>query len=414
MPQNRLSELTNPSPHPGVPRPAPAILPDASSVFGHPRHTHLVHVPPTPAIHTPPHRHSCRYLRSAQTRYIVSIVRHDISRFNVTAGRPARRAHAMSTEKWIIQVGESRVIDLGDVRKLKVGILGGRVNVIAHDETSCGVEITGITGKDLKVEIDGDSLEIDHAQLRGDNFLDVFKGWVGSAKAQVSVLAPRDVTLKLGVVSGDALISGFTTGVKASAVSGELVLDGIRGDAELSSVSGEISASNHVGRVNAHTVSGDVVATGHVYSFSVDTVSGNASRGAVGTPGKLDTTSVSGDLTVRFDRGTGARYRVNTVGGCVLIDNTSVKGLFGKGFERVDGELAGTWLDLGANSVSGSVSILPRHDSEASSTASGWQPSEFSTGHSREASGAASWTTRISESGTNNLPTPRSETGAPE
>src|SRR6218665_3724438 len=141
MPQNRLSELTNPSAQHAVSRTDPAILPDASSVFGHPPHTHLVHVSPTPP------RHSCRYLRSAQTRYIVSIVRHDISRFNVTAGRPARRAHAMSTEKWIIQVGESRVIDLGDVRKLKVGILGGRVNVIAHDEPGTRVEITGVTGK---------------------------------------------------------------------------------------------------------------------------------------------------------------------------------------------------------------------------------------------------------------------------
>src|SRR6218665_859537 len=157
MPQNRLSELTNPSAQHAVSRTDPAILPDASSVFGHPRHTPLVHLPPPPPPPTPPppppppHLHSSRYLRSPQTRYIVSIVRHDISRFNVTAGRPARRAHAMSTEKWIIQVGESRVIDLGDVRKLKVGILGGRVNVIAHDEPGTRVEITGVTGKDLKV-----------------------------------------------------------------------------------------------------------------------------------------------------------------------------------------------------------------------------------------------------------------------
>src|SRR6218665_1809191 len=101
MPQNRLSELTNPSAQHAVSRTDPAILPDASSVFGHPPHTPLGpgHYPPPrpppPARHshpTPPH--SCRYLRSAQTRYIVSIVRHDISRFNVTAGRPARRAHA--------------------------------------------------------------------------------------------------------------------------------------------------------------------------------------------------------------------------------------------------------------------------------------------------------------------------------
>src|SRR6218665_1072879 len=52
MPQNRLSELTNPSAQHAVSRTDPAILPDASSVFGHPRHTHLLHVPPPPP---PPH-----------------------------------------------------------------------------------------------------------------------------------------------------------------------------------------------------------------------------------------------------------------------------------------------------------------------------------------------------------------------
>ena len=30
------------------------------------------------------------------------------------------------------------------------------------------------------------------------------------------------------------------------------------------------------------------------------------------------------------------------------------------GFERTVGELAGTWLDLGANSVSGNISIMRR------------------------------------------------------
>src|SRR6218665_3970221 len=59
MPQNRLSELTNPSAQHAVSRTDPAILPDASSVFGHPRHTHLVHVPPHPPPPTPPPPPSC-------------------------------------------------------------------------------------------------------------------------------------------------------------------------------------------------------------------------------------------------------------------------------------------------------------------------------------------------------------------
>ena len=168
----------------------------------------------------------------------------------------------MAIEKWVIAPGESRVIDLELVRKLKVSLIGGKVDVIAHDEPGARVEISGVTGKDLMVAIDGDILEIDHPQLRWDNFIDVFKGFVGSAKAEVSILAPRHVALKLGVVSGDALVSGFTTDAKFSTVSGDLVLDNHEGDVELSSVSGEMSAGNHIGRITAHSVSGDVVATG--------------------------------------------------------------------------------------------------------------------------------------------------------
>src|SRR6218665_835716 len=55
MPQNRLSELTNPSAQHAVSRTDPAILPDASSVFGHPPHTPLPPPPPPPPPpHTPP------------------------------------------------------------------------------------------------------------------------------------------------------------------------------------------------------------------------------------------------------------------------------------------------------------------------------------------------------------------------
>ena len=40
----------------------------------------------------------------------------------------------MTLEKWLIKPGETRVIDLEDVRKLKVGLIGGQIDVVAHDE----------------------------------------------------------------------------------------------------------------------------------------------------------------------------------------------------------------------------------------------------------------------------------------
>ncbi|GAA1847413.1 hypothetical protein [Agromyces salentinus] len=271
----------------------------------------------------------------------------------------------MSLEKWVINPGESRVIDLELVRRLKVSLIGGKVDVIAHDEPGARIEVSGVTGKDLKVSIDGDVLEIDHPQLGWDNFIDVFKGWAGSAKAEVSILAPRHVAMKLGMVSGDALVSGFTTDAKLSTVSGSLVIDNHEGDVEVSSVSGEISVGNHMGAIDAHSVSGDVIATGDIRRFKADTVAGDLIVDAKGTPGSIDTNTVSGALTVRYDAGSGARFRINTVGGTVLLDDTRIKGVLGKGFERITGELAGEWLDLGANSVSGSISVMTRERSGA-------------------------------------------------
>ena len=39
----------------------------------------------------------------------------------------------MTLEKWIIHPGETRVIDIEDVRKLKIGLVGGQIDVVAHD-----------------------------------------------------------------------------------------------------------------------------------------------------------------------------------------------------------------------------------------------------------------------------------------
>ncbi|WP_162238297.1 DUF4097 family beta strand repeat-containing protein [Agromyces sp. Leaf222] len=274
----------------------------------------------------------------------------------------------MTIEQWVINPGESRVIDLELVRRIKIGLIGGKVDVIAHDEPGARVEISGVTGKDLKVSISGDVLEIDHPQLGWDNFIDVFKGWAGNAKADVSILAPRHVAMKLGMISGDALVAGFTTDAKISTVSGSVVVDNHEGDLDVSSVSGEISVGNHIGAIDAHSVSGDVVVSGEIYGFDADTVSGSMIVDAKGTPGKIDTNTVSGSLTVRYDAGAGARYRINTVGGTVLLDDTRIKGVLGKGFERITGELAGTWLDLAANSVSGSISVMTRVRTDAGST----------------------------------------------
>lgn len=264
----------------------------------------------------------------------------------------------MAQEKWLVQPGESKIIDVDLVRSLKVSFVGGQIDIIGHDEQSARVEVHSVAGRDLKITVDGDRLEIDHPQLRWDNFIEVFKSLRSNAKADVSVLVPRDVILKFGVVSASALVSGLVTDARLSTVSGDLVVDGLSGNLELNGVSGELSVRDHTGKISAHTVSGDVTVTGDIPKFTVDGVSGNVLLDMTGTPDEVSANSVSGDLTVRIPEAVGARYRINTVSGRMQLDNAVIHGPAGKGYSGTTGTLDGSWVDIAANTVSGDVSVF--------------------------------------------------------
>jgi hypothetical protein len=264
----------------------------------------------------------------------------------------------VSLEKWLVAPGQTKIIDIELVRKLKVSLIGGTVDIIGHDEPGARIEVHGVTGKDLKISMDGDRLEIDHPQLRWDNFFEVFASFRGTARAEVSVLVPRDVALRFGVVSADALVSGLRNNAKLSTVSGDIVIDDVDGDLELNAVNGEISVRNHVGALVAHTVSGDITASGSIRSFTLDGVSSNAFLDLTGTPDQIVTNSVSGNLTVRLEPDVAVRYRLNTLSGTLQLDDRTVRTAFGKGYEGSTGTLDGSWIDLRANSVSGDISVV--------------------------------------------------------
>ena len=277
----------------------------------------------------------------------------------------------MAQDKWLIQPGETKIIDIDLVRSLKVSFVGGQIDIIGHDEPGARVEVHSVTGRDLKISVDGDRLEIDHPQLRWDNFIEVFKSLRSNAKADVSVLVPRDVALKFGIVSANALVSGLVTDARLSTVTGDLVVDGLSGNLELNGVSGELSVRNHSGKISAHTVSGDITATGAIVRFSSDGVSGNVLLDITGTPDEINANTVSGDLTVRIPQAVGARYRINTVSGRMQLDSAMLHGPAGKGFSGTTGTLDGSWVDITVNSVSGDVSVIRSVTDADASTAAG-------------------------------------------
>jgi hypothetical protein len=289
----------------------------------------------------------------------------------------------MSLDKWLVQDGESKVIDLALVRSVKVGLLAGEIDVIAHDEPGARVEVHSVHGRPLKVSLEGERLEIDHAQMRWDSVLDLVTRFGRSGdRAEVSLLVPRDVALTFGTVSASGLVSGLVGDAKITTVGGDIVVDGLVGDLEANTVNGELSVRNHRGRISARTVSGDVTVGGDISRLSVDGVSGNVFVDAEGTPDEIRANSISGDLTVRVDEGLGARFRINTATGKLQIDGSAVRGAFGRGYSATSGTLDRKWVDVIASSVSGDVTVLRREvgAATAADASTGTSPEDPSDG----------------------------------
>lgn len=267
----------------------------------------------------------------------------------------------MTLEKWIIHPGETRVIDIEDVRALKVGLIGGQIDVIAHDEPGIRIEVHGVTVKDLRIEATGDAVEIDHPQLRWDNFLEVFRNFgAGGPKAEISVAVPRAIALNLGVVSASALVSGIHSDVRLNTVSGDIIVDGLTGDLSVNAVSGDVQAREVVGSLSANSVSGDVAVTGTLRKSSIDTVSGAMLVDSTGPTSAISLNTVSGNATIRVDDGLPANYVARTASGRVQVDGIVRSNSGPSNFTGSTGALSGTFVDVRVNTVSGDVTVLRR------------------------------------------------------
>ncbi|GEK85559.1 DUF4097 domain-containing protein [Microbacterium aerolatum] len=265
------------------------------------------------------------------------------------------------TEKWLIAPGEERVIDIAQATRLKVGLVGGQVDVIAHDEPGIRIEVSGVTVKDLRIESDGTQIEIDHPQLGWDNFLEVFRNFgSGGPRAEVSVAVPRSIALNLGVVSAGALVSGLANDARLNTVSGDIIVDTHSGDLTLNSVSGDVQVRGLTGAANANSVSGDVALTGSVRKATVDTVSGSIWVDAAGAVNTINLNTVSGNSTIRLEETLPANYVVRSMSGGVMIDGVDRGNSGPTNFTGSTGELAGSFVDLRTNSVSGDTTVLRR------------------------------------------------------
>lgn len=261
----------------------------------------------------------------------------------------------MAQETWIVT--DPTVIDLELVRRLKVGLIGGQIDIVAHDEPGARVEVHAVSGRDLKVSLEGDTLIVDHPQLKWETFFENFRLFGVKARAEVSILVPRSATLSFNAVSAEGLISGLHSEVTVNTVNGDVVLDGIVGDVSVHAVNGEVSVRGLQGDLTVQTVSGDVTASGEIRRFTCDGVSAHVVADLHGAPDRMRNSTVSGDLTVRLDAGRPAQYSISTLSGRLQLDDAQISGVKGQYTGRY-GALAGSFTEVRANSVSGDVSVV--------------------------------------------------------
>ncbi|MGN7190328.1 MULTISPECIES: DUF4097 family beta strand repeat-containing protein [unclassified Curtobacterium] len=261
----------------------------------------------------------------------------------------------MAQEKWLVD--EPKVIDTGIVRALRVGLAGGQVDVVAHDEPTARIEVHGVSGKQLKIELDGDTLTIDHPQIGWEDPLGFLKSFRGRDSADVSVLVPRDARVTIGVVSAGALLSGTNRGASVNTVSGDVVVDGLAGDLAVHAVSGTTTVRGLDGALTVRTVSGNVVATGAIPRLTADGVNADVLLDLQGTPDSARVNTVSGSVDVRLEDGVAYRATVSTATGTLQFDDAQLRGVRGSHVQQ-SGELSGQWLDLRVNSVSGGVAVV--------------------------------------------------------
>jgi len=262
-------------------------------------------------------------------------------------------------EQWLIQPGDTLVLELDDVRTLKTSLLGGQVDVIGHDSPTTRIEVHSVAGKELEITQNGSALEVDHPQLRWDNFIDVFRNWrLSGARADVSIAVPRDVALTLGVVSASALVAGLARPARLNTVSGDIMVDGCAGHLELNGVGAELSVRGHDGPLTAHTVSGDITVTGALSRVTTETVSGDVVIDSTVARSTITANAVSGNVVVRLHSDTGCRYTINTISGRLQLDDGTPIRVSGHGHTGTTGSPAGDWAELRAKTVSGNITVL--------------------------------------------------------
>lgn len=263
----------------------------------------------------------------------------------------------MAIEQWLVD--GPKTIDLETVRRVRVDLAGGTVNIIGHDDPTARVEVTSVSGRDLKVAIDGDTLVIDHPQLSLTDITISAQTLWNKPSADISVLVPTRVDVAVRAITAEVLVVGVDGDIDVRTVGGEQFLDRTTGRVSLASVGGELSVRDHRGAVTTKTASGDVTVSGALTSFSGNTVTGSTLVDVTsGLPDRIRNASVSGPVTLRLPADAQPSYRVSSVTALTQLDDLVVQPLRGSTHVTPPEQYERNMTDVHLNTVGGQITVL--------------------------------------------------------
>lgn len=262
-----------------------------------------------------------------------------------THSRHPKQKVGIDMEQWLIN--SPTTIDLEVVRHVRANLMQGSIDIIAHDEPTCRVEVSAVEGSELRVALEGDVLLINHPQLRWNELGSSARALFENPKVRVSVLVPAQVEVNVKATSANVLTVGVHGNVTITTLGGEHFCDNTAGKLTLTSATGELSVRGHSGSVDTRTASGDVTVTGTITEFSGNTISGSTVVDVAGSvPARISNISVSGATTVRLPAAVTPFAEVTAVTGRAQLGSTVLEPLRGR-TERVgDAETATTKLRL--------------------------------------------------------------------
>jgi len=143
---------------------------------------------------------------------------------------------------------------------------------------------------------------------------------VTGVSADISVENVRGAQ-RLQTVSGDLDTEAYAADIDAQTVSGDLSIDGDGHElrASVSTVSGDVDVQNVRGEIEAGSVSGDLIVVDSAFRHaSLETTSGDIvyHAGLLGD-GRLDVSTINGDLDIEFAGKLSARFDIETFNGSI-------------------------------------------------------------------------------------------------